>query len=227
MKKVKFQLEPRKFVFIPSVEGEGVWHSQKSLLHMRDVALDTALQSRYDPRYPLWNSLFQDSASENLLCLWTTNSNTLRGLEQFVCDSLRRQRKLEHTERVLAILQAQRRHCQMRRQRQRKQRLGVEEEVQKDNLNSDTYEIEAEEIASISCQYSQGSIEMAKVMGKADAFAVSVDDQTYIRISWIRDHDVSKFTGDQDIIENSEISLPGVSTRSSCAVISLKTSTEA
>jgi hypothetical protein len=59
MKKVKFQLEPRKIAFIPYVEGEGVWHSQKSLLHIRDVALDTALQSRYDPRYPLWNTLFK------------------------------------------------------------------------------------------------------------------------------------------------------------------------
>jgi hypothetical protein len=227
MKKVKFQLEPRKIVFIPSVEGEGVWHSQKSLLHMRDVAFDTALQSRYDPRYTFWNTLFQDPASENLLCLWTTNSNTLRGLEQFVCDTLRRQRMLEHTERVLAILQAQRRHCQIRRQQQRKQLLGVEKEMQKDILNSDKSETEAEELAAISSQYSQGSIEMAKVMGKSDAFAVSVDDQKCIRIAWIRDQMFSKWPNNHHTSVKSKNSLPSPYTGSSCSIMSQKTSTAA
>jgi hypothetical protein len=134
---------------------------------------------------------------------------------------------LEHTERVLAILQAQRRHYQMRRQRQRKQRLGFEEEVHKDVSNSEKYEKEAEEFAAISRQYSQGSIEMAKVMGKADAFAVSVDDHKCIHIAWIRDQDISKFTGDQDGTENSEIKLSGTSTRSSCSMMSRTTSTAA
>jgi hypothetical protein len=194
-KRVKFQGNPQAVIRIPSFEG--VWHSQASLNQMRDAALDTAFQSRYDPRYLLWNTLFQDPASDNLLCLWTTNSKTLRGLEIFVCSAVRRQKILEHNERVLAILQVQRRHYQKRRHRQRKERLGIEEDRHKTVFNS--IEFEAEELAATSRQYSHSSIEMAIAMGKADAFAVTADDHNSVWMALIRDQLKSTPTGSQHL----------------------------
>jgi hypothetical protein len=101
LKQVKFQAETHTFLYSPSEDG--LWHTQASLLCMRDAAIDTAIQSRVDPRYVLWNTLFQDPASESLLYLWTTNSNTLRGLEQFACDSLRRQRIMNESWRFFKL----------------------------------------------------------------------------------------------------------------------------
>jgi hypothetical protein len=186
-KRVKFQGNPQAVICIPSFEG--VWHSQASLNQMRDAALDTAFQSRYDPRYLLWNTLFHDPASDNLLCLWTTNSKTLRGLEIFVCSAVRRQKILEHNERVLAILQVQRRH------RQRKERRGIEEDRHETVFNS--IEFEAEELAATSRQYSHSSIETAIAMGKADAFAVTADDHNWMAL--IRDQLKSTPTGSQHL----------------------------
>ena len=60
--------------------------------------------------------------------------------------------------------------CQRRRQRQRKQRHGFEEHQQ------DFSTCEAEELVAVSRHYSHSSNEMAKIMTKADDFAVSVDN---------------------------------------------------
>jgi hypothetical protein len=224
LKQVKFQEIPQTIIYIPSFEGVG--HSQASLQQMRDVALDTALQARYDLRYTLWNTLFQDPASENLLCLWTTNSNTLRGLERFVCNTLRRKRILEHTEQVLAILQAQRRYYKRRRRQQRKQRLGIEEELDQDFSTCES-ENEAEELAAISRRYSHNSIEMALAIGKADAFAVSVDDHKCSSSDWIQNQVVSNYTGNQGMTDQSKNSFPNSSAGSSCLMTSRTTSTAA
>jgi hypothetical protein len=143
-------------------------------------------------------------------------------LEQFVCDRLRRQRTLDHTERVLAILQAQRRHYR-RQQRQRKQYYQDEKELKK-SLHAFQSEKEAEELAIISRQYSHCSIEMAKVMGIADAFAVSVDDQKCNQITWMQDQVVSKGEDKPESTSASKKMLPRVTPESSYSIMSLTTS---
>ena len=64
--------------------------------------------------------------------------------------------------------------CQRRRQRQRKQRHRFEEHQQHQDFS--TCESEEEELAAVSRKYRHDSNEMAKIMTKADAFAVSVDN---------------------------------------------------
>ena len=80
-------------------------------------------------------------------------------------------------------------------------------------------------LAAISLQYSHNSIKMAKVIAKADPFAVTVNSHKCLRIGWIRDHVASKYAGNQNMKVKSKNSLPSNSTSSSCSMISLATST--
>ena len=115
-----------------------------------------ALQDR---RIDLWNATFQDPISFGLLCMWTTNCNSLRGLEKFVCAQHRHQRMAEHRELVQAVLSAQ-------------------------AYTNDKVSVELGEISRC---YSYASRTMAAQLGQADEFAVAADDLKSKRMDLIRE----------------------------------------
>jgi hypothetical protein len=68
---------------------------------------------------------------------------------------------------------------------------------------------------------------MAKVMGKADAFAVAVDDQKCNRIAWMREHMVSKAENKSDNTEAYQKIHPNASSESSYSITTFTTSSAA
>jgi hypothetical protein len=135
-----------------------VWHSGEKLRKIRESVLATCQEAHRDRRIDLWNATFQDPISFGLLCMWTTNSNSLRGLERFVCSQHRHQKTAEHHQRVQAVVSAQ----------------------------AYTGKVSVE-LAEISRAYSLSSRRLAAQLGQADEFAVAADECKSKRMALIRE----------------------------------------
>jgi hypothetical protein len=136
----------REKLDIVAIDNRGSWHSSKSLKLLREAAVDMGRQARKDRRLDLWNATFQDPVSHGLLCMWTTHSHALRGLEKLVSLPHRQQRITEQRQLVKAVMFAHRHEGKV-----------------------------CEELAEVSRTYSHASRRMAEKVGKADEFAVAVD----------------------------------------------------
>ena len=152
-KTVRFQEK----LHIIAIDERGVWHNAENLRMIKERALETGITAQQDRRIDLWNATFQDPVSSGLLCMWTTNFNTLRGLERFVCAQHRHRRMVEHRERVQAVISAQAYAGKV-----------------------------SVELAEISRVYSHASRIMAAQLGQADQFAVAADDLKSMRMNFIR-----------------------------------------
>ena len=151
---------------VVAIDNRGSWHTSKSLRIMRDTAVDMGRHARKDVRLTLWNATFQDPVSHGLLCMWTTHSYALRGLEKLVSLPHREQRITEHKQLVKSVMFAQR------------------------------YEGKAcEELAEVSRTYSHASRRMAEKVGKADEFAVVVDEMKANRVDNIHSLVTGTFVG--------------------------------
>ena len=153
-RKVRFQEK----LNVIMIDERGVWHCGENLRLIRESVLATCQEAHRDRRIDLWNSTFQDPASFGLLCMWTTNSNSLRGLERFVCSQHRLRRTAEHQQRVQAVVSAQ----------------------------SYAGKVSVE-LAEISRAYSLSARTMAAQLGQADEFAVAADECKSRRMALIRD----------------------------------------
>jgi hypothetical protein len=179
-KAVKFQDRPPEVMTFISNSLESTWHSAEALSKNRGDAIRMAIDAYGDPRHAAWSSIFQQKENDiscELLSMWTTNSNTLRGLERHVCAFSYGQRRMnEHNQRIHAVLQAQ------RRQKLRKQ-LCDKSDKESTRDEADAASIE---LATISRACSYPSRVMAIKMGKADALAVSSDVMKSIKMSYFR-----------------------------------------
>jgi hypothetical protein len=179
-KAVKFQDRPPEVMTFISDSLESSWHSAETLSKIRDDAIMMAIDAYRDPRHAGWSSIFQQKENDvscELLSMWTTNSNTLRGLERHVCASSYGQRRVnEHNLRMHAILQAQ------RRQKLQKQ---LSDKSDKESI-IDEADAASMELATISRACSYPSRVMAIKMGKADSLAVSSDVMKSIKMSYSR-----------------------------------------
>lgn len=106
-----------------------------------------ARDAHLDGRYQLWSATFEEPVSEGLLCMWTTHSQGLRGLERLVSVDHGRKKIREHQQLVRAVIQRQR-----------------------------APGATAEEVAEVSRVRTEDSRSLAQQVGNADQFAVSVDD---------------------------------------------------
>ena len=153
-KKVQFQEK----LDVIRIENRGVWHSAEHLKMLKERALEMGRTAHQDRRIDLWNATFQDPVSFGMLCMWTTDYNSLRGLEKFVCAQHRHRRMAEHRDRVKAVMNAQ-------------------------AFTADKVSVELSEISRF---YSHASRIMAEQIGQADQFAVAADDLKSKRMDLIR-----------------------------------------
>lgn len=153
-RKVRFQEK----LNVIMVDERGVWHSGENLRRIRESVLETCQEAHRDRRIDLWNAAFQEPLSFGLLCMWTTNSNSLRGLERFVCSQHRHRRTAEHLQRVQAVVSAQAYAGKV-----------------------------SVELAEISRAYSLSARRMAAQLGQADEFAVAADECKSRRMALIRE----------------------------------------
>ena len=140
------------------IDYRGSWLSPQAMRRIREAAVEEGRQAQYDGRLSLWIAAFQEPVSDGLLSMWTTNSRSLRGLEKFV--SLRHYDRSmsEHKERVRAVVSSQ----------------------------QNTGKV-SEELAEVSRTYSQAARTLSEQLGKADEFAVAVDEMKFKRTTYIRD----------------------------------------
>jgi hypothetical protein len=177
---VKFQDKPSQVISVFSDDFRSSWYCPEALIKMRADAKRVAIDAHGDFRYRAWKSLFEKDENDiscEMLSMWTTNSNSLRGLERHVCaSSYGRRRLTEHRERIQAVLQTQK------------------EQKHKIMMKNDSYRVSEKEseaaleleLATISRAYSHCSRIMAMKMGKADALAVSADIMKNNKMSYIR-----------------------------------------
>jgi hypothetical protein len=181
-KAVKFQDRPPEVMTFSNDTLGSSWHSAETLAKIKNDAIRMAIDAYSDPRHAAWNAIFQENENDlscELLSMWTTNFNSLRGLERHVCAiSYGRRRMNEHYQRTQAVLQAQ------QRQKQQEKQFGDASEGKK--ITSHDAEASSMELATISRACSYPARILAIKMGKADAIAVSEDVMKSIKLSHFR-----------------------------------------
>ena len=133
------------------------WRDPRRLQGYQEAAMTMARDAHLDGRYQLWSATFEEPVSEGRLCMWTTHSQGLRGLERLVSVGHGRKKTQEHQQLVRAVIQRQR-------------IVGAT----------------PEEVAAVSRVRTEESRSLAHHIGKADQFAVSVDDMKAKRAELIK-----------------------------------------
>lgn len=143
---------------VVEIDYRGTWLCPLTMRQIREAAVEEGRQARNDVRLSLWITAFQEPVSDGLLSMWTTNSRSLRGLEKFVSLQHYHRSISDHRERIRAVVNFQHKAGKI-----------------------------SEELAEVSRAYSQAARTLSEQLGKADEFAVAVDELKLKRTTYIRD----------------------------------------